>query len=37
MSIIINVLCFSAGAVFGLVFLSLFVAAGRADERDGLK
>ena len=37
MNIVINILCFSAGACFGLVITALLVAAGRDDERNGLK
>lgn len=32
-----KVLCFAVGAVFGLVITCCFVAAGKADERAGIK
>lgn len=34
---IVNILCFVGGAWFGLVMTCLFVAAGKEDERMGLK
>ena len=37
MSILINIICFYAGVMCGIVFLSLFVAAGKADEDAGIK
>jgi len=37
MSIFINILCFSAGSIFGVVMMSLFCMAGRSDEQDGMK
>ena len=37
MSIFINALCFFIGVICGIVFLSLFVAAGEADKKAGLK
>jgi len=37
MIILINILCFSGGILFGMTFLSLFVAAGKADEQAGMK
>jgi len=37
MSIFINILCFSAGSVFGVVMMSLFAVAGRSDEQAGMK
>ena len=32
-----KVLCFAAGAVFGLVITCCFVVAGQDDERSGIK
>lgn len=32
-----NILCFIAGGIFGVVIMCCFVAAGDADERNGLK
>jgi len=37
MSILINLICFFTGTVFGVVIVSLCVAAGRADEEAGIK
>jgi len=37
MAILVNVLCFIGGSCFGFVIMSLFVAASRDDERNGLK
>ena len=37
MSILINGICFFAGTVFGIVILSLCVAAGEADREAGIK
>jgi len=37
MSIFINILCFSGGTIFGVVLMSLFCAAGRYDEQNGMK
>lgn len=34
---IVNILCYVGGALFGLVMTCLFVAAGKEDERMGLK
>jgi len=36
-SLAINIICFFAGTLCGIVFLSLFVSAGRADEQAGIK
>jgi len=36
-SILINVLCFMGGAIFGIAFLCIFIAAGKADEEAGIK
>ena len=37
MSLLINCICFFAGTVFGIVIVSLCVAAGKADEDAGIK
>ena len=37
MSIVINIGCFIAGAMFGICVLALCVAAGEADKKMGLK
>lgn len=29
---LVNFLCFAGGAMFGVVMMALFVAAGRADD-----
>ena len=33
----INILCFAGGAAFGIVMLCCFIAAGKDDERMGIK
>lgn len=37
MGILINIGCFVLGALFGVVIMCLFVAAGSEDERSGMK
>ena len=34
---LINILCFAGGAVFGVVTLCCFIVAGKDDERTGIK
>ena len=37
MKMFINILCFAGGAAFGVVMLCCFIAAGKDDERMGIK
>jgi len=34
---LVKILCFAGGAVFGLVVTCCLVAGGREDERNGIK
>ena len=37
MSIIINIICFIGGSMFGIFAMCLFSVAGKADEDAGIK
>ena len=37
MSIVINIICFYSGLIFGIVVLAICGAAGEADRQAGLK
>ena len=37
MGILVNIACFVGGTIFGVITMCLFIAAGRDDERNGMK
>lgn len=37
MSLIVNLLCFSGGAIFGICVICVFIAGGRADKEVSIK